>query len=114
MLLGMQYAAVHPVRTKSVGNLLLMENRFGQIIAGAHLSISGSTAITQSCIQVRCAQVMHVTAVESFFEIEGLGVMCQPKCGGCRCGKCHAGGKEMTLKEEREFQQIEQGQSFDP
>ena len=36
-----------------------------------------------------------------------MGVECSPKCGGCCCGKCPIGGKQVTTKEERELHQIE-------
>lgn len=32
---------------------------------------------------------------------DSIGAAFQPKCGGCRCGNCQPGGKEMTLAEER-------------
>ena len=60
---------------------------------------------------------MHVVLESSFtdfFEIEGLGVTCQPKYGGCRCGSCHPGGKAMSLQEEKEFYMNEEGLQFLP
>ena len=27
---------------------------------------------------------------------DSIGAACDPRCGGCRCGKCQPGGKEMT------------------
>jgi len=58
--------------------------------------------------------VMHATGtIESFFEMESLGVMCEPRCGGCKCGRCQPGAKDMSLQEEREYQMIEEGLSFD-
>ena len=44
-----------------------------------------------------------------YFENESVGVNCKPLCGNCRCGYCSIGGKEFTLKEEREMNLIEQG-----
>lgn len=35
-----------------------------------------------------------------------------PICGGCRCGKCSPGGKEMTLAEEKELEIIKAGLTF--
>jgi hypothetical protein len=114
VLIGQQYAAFHPVRFEASGHLLLMKNEFGLVVAGSHPQIKMRATITQSCLQVRNAIVMHAMGgVESFFEIEGLGVMCEPKCGGCRCGMCHPGGENMSLKEEKEYQLIEKGINFD-
>ena len=40
---------------------------------------------------------------------DSIGAACEPKCGGCRCGNCQPGGKEMTLAEERELEIIKEG-----
>ena len=37
---------------------------------------------------------------------------CNPRCGSCRCGKCPIGGKQYTLKQERELDQIEEGLTY--
>ena len=63
-------------------------------------------------MQARTALVMHVSKMDTFFEIESLGVTCEPKCGGCRCGRCQLGGKNMTMKDEMEYQMIDQGLKF--
>ena len=107
MLIGQQYAALHPTRVKSSGHLLLMENEFGYVIAGTYPMMKTDAEVSGSFLTVREAAVMH--AVEEctstdFFEIEGLGVTCQPKCGGCKCGTCHPGGKPMSLLEEKELE----------
>ena len=106
ILIGQQYAALHPIRIKSNGNLILMENEFGLVVAGTCAITDTDTVASEAYMTVRDATVMHVTAESSvmdFFDMEGLGVMCQPKCGGCRCGTCHPGGKEMSLQEEKEY-----------
>ncbi len=40
---------------------------------------------------------------------ESIGAACEPRCGGCRCGNCQPGGKEMTLAEEREMEIVRNG-----
>ncbi|KAM4521343.1 uncharacterized protein PAE49_002487, partial [Odontesthes bonariensis] len=40
---------------------------------------------------------------------DSIGAACEPRCGGCRCGNCPPGGKDMTLAEEREFEIIKGG-----
>ena len=93
MLIGQQAASLHPVRKRAVGNLVLMENDFGMVVSGSHPQVKTVDAITLSCMQVRDAVVMHaIGGIEQFFDIEGLGVRCEPKCGGCKCGNCHPGG----------------------
>ena len=114
MLIDQQVAALHPVRCKAVGNLILMKNEFGFVVSGSHSHIKTNAAITSSCLQARNAKVMYVSGkIESFFDIEALGVTCEPKCGGCKCGHCHPGGKNMSLKDEREYQLIEKGLQYD-
>ena len=114
MLIGQQYAGFHPVRIKARGHLLLMENQFGKVISGTYPVPQISNSVTSTCLQARRAMVMHtVGTIDKFFEIEGLGVTCFPKCGGCKCGQCQPGGKEMSLKEEKEYKMIEEGLVFD-
>ena len=109
LLIGFSYAAFHPVKVEEVGHLLLMENRFGLVIAGTHPNVKETTKKV-----VKHAIVLHMSVkVEEFFNVESLGVTCSPKCGGCRCGKCHTGGKNMTLEEEEEHEMIKQGIVFD-
>lgn len=43
---------------------------------------------------------------------ESIGAGCVPRCGGCRCGNCQPGGKEMTLAEERELEVVKSGLTY--
>ncbi len=43
---------------------------------------------------------------------DSIGAACVPKCGGCRCGNCQPGGKEMTLAEEKELEIIRNGLTY--
>lgn len=43
---------------------------------------------------------------------ESIGAACEPKCGGCRCGNCQPGGKELTLAEEREMEMVKDGLTY--
>ena len=108
MLIGMQHAAYHPVRQEASGHLLLLQNQFGHVIAGSHPTLKEMTSLF-----VKHATMLHtIKSIDQFFEIEQLGVCCQPKCGSCKCGTCHPGGKGMTLKEERELELIKGKISF--
>ena len=108
LLIGFSYAGYHPVKIDNNGHLLLMENRFGHIIAGSHPDISEETKKL-----VKHAVVLRIEmTLENFHSIESLGVACNPSCGGCRCGKCHTGGKNMTLEEEKEYEMIRDGLNF--
>ena len=107
-LIGFQYAAFHPVREQAVGHLLLLRNQFGYVIGGSHPQLREATK--KLVKNVKVYQLSH--KIEDFFSIEGLGIECQPRCGGCKCGKCHPGGKNMTLKEEREYHQIDENMIY--
>lgn len=43
---------------------------------------------------------------------DSIGAACEPRCGGCRCGNCQPGGKEITISEERELEQIKSGLTY--
>lgn len=43
---------------------------------------------------------------------DSIGAACEPKCGGCRCGNCQPGGKEMTHAEERELEVVRKGLTY--
>lgn len=50
--------------------------------------------------------------VLDWWKWESIGAAYEPKCGGCRCGTCQPGGKEMTLTEEKELEKIRAGLSY--
>ena len=107
ILIGMQYAAYHPIRIQAVGHLVEYNGKFGSVIGGTHPGITENTTIDPTCMQVRHADVMHACGViDRFHDIEALGVTCQPKCGGCKCGQCQPGGKDMSLQDEKEYELI--------
>ena len=109
VLIGAEYAAYHPVRVQSAGHLLLLKNRFGLCIGGTHPSIKG--AIKKH--DLRHARVQHVIKVDDFYNVENLGVECNPRCGNCKCGKCAIGSKDYSIKEEKELALIERNMSYD-
>ena len=46
--------------------------------------------------------------VLEWFKWDSIGAACDPQCGGCKCGRCPPGGKEMTLGEERDLEKIKE------
>lgn len=108
VLIGFNYASLHPVKQKSFGNLLLMKNRFGHCLAGSH-DLSGES----KSMMIHKVVLHAVTKEENFLDIEQMGVKCVPACGGCKCGKCQTGGKNHSIKEEREQKLIEEGLSLE-
>ena len=102
-LIGYQYAGFHPVRKQAAGHLLILENQFGYVVGGSHPKLKENTRKLVQHVTVNHAQVR----IEDFYTMENLRVECKPKCGSCKCGRCHPGGKDMSLKDEREYKLIE-------
>ena len=105
VLIGFEYAGFHPQTEQSSEHLLLLKNRFGKCIEGTHPQIKE----TNERHKLNSAQVLHSTysTVEDFYNIENLGIECNPRCGGSKCGKCSLGSKNYTITEEKELALIE-------
>ena len=105
MLIGFEYAAFHPEKERAHKHLLLLRNKFGRCIGGSHQWLEERT---QLLVQEACVNHASIK-IDDFYNSEALGVSCQPRCGGCRCGECPIGGKQYTLQQERELAMIENG-----
>lgn len=108
VLIGFNYALLHPRVSQSSNNLMLLENRFGKCIGGSHQTTD------ESCeVLVDGVEVFYIAkAEEHFFEIEEMGVQCSPLCGNCSCKKCALGSKGLSIEEEREQNLINQGLTY--
>ena len=62
-------------------------------------------------VEARHTATTHRDFLE-WWKWDSIGAACEPKCGGCRCGNCQPGGKEMTLAEERELEIIKDGLTY--
>ena len=111
VLIGFEYAGFHPQTEQSSEHLLLLKNRFGKCIGGTHPQIKR----TNERHELNSVQVLHSTSstVEDFYNIENLGIECNPRCGGCKCGKCSLGSKNYTIKEDKELALIEKNHHYD-
>ena len=106
VLMGFEYAGYHPVREQAAVHLLVMHNRFGKCLGGYHDLLAEGT---RKVIQHVLIHSLGIIKIEDFYNMEAMGVNCNPKCGGCKCGHCSPGGKNYSLKEERELKMIEDG-----
>ncbi|XP_026082522.1 uncharacterized protein LOC113058643 [Carassius auratus] len=61
--------------------------------------------------EVRTTAVCNKEVFE-WLKWDSIGAACDPICGGCRCGKCSPGGKEMSLADEKELEIIKAGLTF--
>ena len=105
LLIVFTYALLHPAMEKISGNLIIMGNRFGRCLAGSH---RGSRVDDKTIIHN--VYVQHITISEdSFLEPEAMGIQCTPRCVKCACVKCSLGSEGMSLREEREQKQINEG-----
>ena len=105
VLIGFNYAALHPVKEKCIKNLLLMKNRFGRCLAGSCNSFQANEKIL-----IHDAVVNHAMIKENdFLNIESMGVRCKPVCGSCKCGRCSLGSNYCRIKEQKEQILIEKG-----
>ena len=91
-----------------------MNNIFGKCVDGR---FSPSREIKEN-IEKSVLNMAYVNNVKldgilhQFVAIESLGVQCEPKCRGCKCGTCRISGKPFSLREEIELKIIEDKLEF--
>lgn len=108
VLIGFNYASLHPTAIRFSDNMMLLENRFGKCLAGTHHSLKESQKAFANHVEVY--NVRHDD--ESFLNIEDMGISCSPRCGNCSCRKCALGSSGLSIKEEREQSLINEGLSY--
>ena len=100
VLIGTDYYVMHPDKEQIIDTLVLCTNQFGKCLTGHHKLLK--ERMQPSINHAYINKAMDPT-IRDFFDIEEMGVNCTPKCGGCKCGKCPLGGKNYSIKEEREL-----------
>ena len=105
VLVGYEYARFHPAREQSVGHLIILNNQFGKCMSGTHQMLKERTIKLVQHIVIH-----HIKRVklEDFYFTEAMGVQCYPKCSSCPIG-----GKNYTLKGERELNLIDKGLRYE-
>ena len=122
ILLGTDYFGLHPKQevAKAGDNLSIMKGELGVSLVGTHPLLKESTEISQDV-----PKTLHLTEhrvithhvslrgehpafslAENFIVGEELGTECNPKCGGCKCGKCPVPGHDLSFREELELHRI--------
>ena len=102
LLLGLNVVQYHPVPVKRKNNFVLFENAFGKCV-------SGSTCHSSEYTFTKVNFVQTAITMEDFYNVENLGIACNPKCGNCQCGSCPLGSSEFSIKEQKELEIIEKG-----
>ena len=110
-LIGLDYASLHPQTIDSKDNLVVVKNVFGTTIGGSY-NPHGNSSNDNNRIHCQ-SNFINASRLEDFYAIEQLGIECQPKCGNCKCGTCHLGGKNMSIEEEKEAELIEHNLLYD-
>lgn len=70
-------------------------------------AVPGEAQVKNGETIIRSAATTNKEMFE-WFKWDSIGAACDPQCGGCKCGRCPPGGKEMTLGEERELEKIKE------
>ena len=121
LLVGIDYCSLLPNVVKSKDNLQLLHNSFGFCVRGVinfsnvnqlhhatfkfnHISCS----VNEDFIQGNSDLTKQI---EDYFTMENLGVECNPKCGGCKCGNCSFSSM-LSIKEQKEMNQIIDGLEY--
>ena len=100
------------------GGLKLYQGPLGLTISGSSKSSSRSypAKVTPVISTVKKAKVMKTLTdkeILKHFKEESIGAECSPRCGNCECGKCALGGKQMSLKEERDYKMFKDNMFLD-
>ena len=133
LLLSMRSNYLHPVPVKSINRMILYEGPFGKVFGGScnflkitpmkmcHptsvVEVDRHHLVTMKAIVKSSTCLVSAKADRELldhFKEESIGVHCEPRCGGCRCGKCAVGSKQMSLKDEREYQRFRENMVYEP
>ena len=66
----------------------------------------GDGVVAQSAQTFHVNEKLLLEAVELFVESQDLGTVVEPRCGGCKCGKCPIHGQKYCFKEQQEHDVI--------
>lgn len=140
LLISHKEGRLVPQKVRSVGDLVLWDGPLGKTVGGSHPEFHEEITVTAHGSRTHFARSMRTAATDykeityknsvlprqvtpamtaaasrdfmDWWRWDSIGAACEPKCGGCRCGNCQPGGKEMTLSEERELEQIRSGLTY--
>ena len=135
LLISHREGRLVPQPIKIVGDLVHWDGPLGKTIGGAHPDLIETAYLAVYRSETHLARtlrsavmvykktiipqeekgnaIVRSTAatnkeVFEWFRWDSIGAACSPQCGGCKCGRCPPGGKEMTLKEEQDLEKIKE------
>lgn len=135
LLISHREGRLVPQPIKIVEDLVLWDGPLGKTVGGTHPNLIETVDLAVYRSETHLARTMRSASmayketiipreeerhefvrstaatnkeVFEWFRWDSIGAACSPQCGGCKCGKCPPGGKEMTLKEERDLEKIKE------
>ena len=95
------------------GDLVLWNGPLRKTISGVHRDLFEYIEVTASHSSIHFACSMRAASrrvevrttaacnaeIVKWLQWDSIGAACDPMCGGCQCGKCAPGRKEMSLAE---------------
>ena len=124
ILIGMEYADMHPRQLESNQGLVLYESDFGtgKIIGGKsrstvvneHISAKARLCAQVKVTNVRALKVPPKPSID-FFTSEQFGVRPPPTCSNCKnCKECAFDTQQLSREEKREHAVIKENLRLDP
>ena len=126
VLVGTDYFGLHPKKelAKAGNNLSIMEGQLGSCIVGTHPELKEHTLRSDKMpkeLHGSYARTHHASVIHpafnppvTFFKGEDLATEVNPKCGGCKCGKCPIPGHTLSFREEQELGEIRDNLEYNP
>ena len=130
LLISLRSGHLHPHDSEAVeiGGMRLVNGPLGKVFGGTStdlkfeplkiacpttaMQVDNGEVLRAQCMKTSVQQATYITPLQTdreilnFFNEEQMGVHFSPRCGDCRCGRCSLGGKQMSLKEEREYERF--------
>ena len=126
LLVGQNYAGLHPNEHESNGNIKVMKSKFGTgyVLSGCHSSVSSArvkwdTTVSSIRTTNMMAGVVNYTkltykSVRDYLESNDLSVLPPRRCNNCmNCTDCGFRGHQMSLQEQYEYQVMENKVVYD-
>ena len=121
MLIGMDYAGLHPRPIEYNKDLVLYQSMFGtgKIIGGAHDNVALNERISSMVQQCALGRVANARVLRhgdiDFFSAEEFGVSVPPRCKRCQgCKDCQFETHQLSRNEQKELDVIRDNMKLDP
>lgn len=120
VLIGMNYANLHPEPLEKVGSLVLFQSKFGsgRILGGQHKVVSVMNQVNHAAKIVSAAKGIKIELLKAstgvdFFSAEDLGIKAPVKCKKCKGCKDCVEMNDMSRCEQYELEVIRNNLKFD-